>query len=195
MKVNLRKITGNWTEGYVLDKHTLKSVFIGENEQGHPQFDTTRTDVGEATFQLKNRDAFDQAPILAKVLAEEIYPRLTNVGFIVPMPASTWRPRQPVTEVAMALGAITGKPVFDNLLLKAKTGQSLKNLTSKTEKLAAIGDTMSINDVIGNEGKWNCLLIDDLFHSGASMEKACTVLRTYPKVANIYVAALTWRPE
>lgn len=194
MKVNLRKITGNWTEGYVLDKHTLSSVFIKNNEQGYPQFDTTRTPVGEATFQLKNRDDFDQAQILAKVLAEEIYPRLTNVGFIVPMPASTWRPRQPVTEVANALGVLTGKPVMDNLLLKAKTGQSLKNLSTKAEKLQAIGDTMSINDQITNQGKWNCLLIDDLFHSGASMEKACTVLKTYPKVGNIYVAALTWRP-
>lgn len=195
MKVNLRKITGIWTEGYVLDKHSLASVYIGDNAWGRPQFDTTRTEVGEATFRLKNRDDFDQAPILAKALAEEIYPRLTNIGFIVPMPASTQRARQPVTEVALELGKITGKPVMDNLLLKASTGTSLKDLTNKAEKLEAIGDSLYINGQITNEGKWNCLLIDDLFHTGASMEKACTMLKTYPKVGNIYVAALTWRRE
>lgn len=193
LKVSLRQIHGPWDNGWVLDKHTLHSVYIGEDEYGHPRYNTTRTEVGEATFQLKYRDDWAQAKPLAQAIAYHVYPKLSNVGFILPMPASTPRTRQPVTEVTNELGALVKVPVFDNILLKAATGTSLKNLNSKEEKVAAIGDSLSVNDAITNQGKWNVLVVDDLFHTGASMEAACQVLRTYPKVGKIYVAALTWR--
>ncbi|MNP85798.1 hypothetical protein D3C76_1856890 [compost metagenome] len=64
---------------------------------------------------------------------------------------------------------------------------------SKAEKVAAIGDGFSVNDVIINAGCWNALVVDDLFDSGASMEAACTALRKCQKVRSIYVVALTWK--
>ncbi|EBK2138135.1 ComF family protein, partial [Salmonella enterica subsp. enterica serovar Enteritidis] len=70
---------------------------------------------------------------------------------------------------------------------------SLKNLNTKEEKIAAIANSFSVNDTIDNNGSWNVLIIDDLYHTGASMEAACAVLNDYTKVKNIYVAALTWR--
>jgi hypoxanthine phosphoribosyltransferase len=39
----------------------------------------------------------------------------------------------------------------------------------------------------------NALVLDDLFDSGASMEAACTVLRTYAKIDKIFIAAFTWK--
>jgi len=156
-------------------------------------FDTTRTDVGEATFQLKYRNDWAQIKPLAQAIADQIYQKLASVGFIVPMPASTQRYRQPVTEVAKELAGLVNVPVFENLLLKAATGKSLKDLHTKEEKIAAIGDSFSVNDEITNQGIWNVLVIDDLFDTGASMEAACKVLRAYPKVGKIYVAALTWK--
>ncbi|UEB96958.1 hypothetical protein LIS66_05110 [Pseudomonas sp. HN2] len=98
-----------------------------------------------------------------------------------------------MTEVALALGRIIGRPVFSDLLRKAATGKSLKDLHSKAEKVAAIGNSFSINDEITTDGRWNVLVVDDLFDSGASMDAACAVLRKYPKVGKIYVAALTWK--
>mgnify|MGYP001477537145 FL=1 len=171
----------------------LKSTYVGDDEYGHPRFDSVRTEVGEATFQLKYRQDWNQAKLLAQALANNIYPKLKSVGFIVPMPASTARVRQPVTEVAEALGATVTTPVFTDLLRKARNGKSLKNLYTRDEKTAAIGDSFSINDEIEQNGRWNVLVIDDLFHTGASMEAACKVLRGYPKVGKIYVATLTWR--
>jgi predicted amidophosphoribosyltransferase len=193
MKVALRRIKGPWDDGWVLDKHVISSVYRGDNEYGHPQFDTTRTEVGEATYQLKYHKDWAQAKLLAQLIADEIYPVFSQVGFIVPMPATTKRVRQPVTEVAMELGAIVGAPVFRNLLVKAENGKSLKNLSTKDEKTQAIGNSFSVNDEIPNEGKWNVLVVDDLFHTGASMEAACKVLRKFPKVEKIYIVALTWR--
>lgn len=177
----------------MLDKHKIKSIYLGDNEWGYAQFDTLRTEVGEATFQLKYRDDRDQALPLAQAIADNICPKLKNIGFIVPMPASKPRDWQPVTEVAKALGPLVNAPVFEDLLLKAPNGKSLKDLSTKAEKVEAIGDSFSVVDRITNSGQWNVLVVDDLFDTGASMEAACKVLREYPKVRKIYVAALTWK--
>jgi predicted amidophosphoribosyltransferase len=193
LEVSLRQIRGPWDEGWVLDKHSVSSEYIGDDEYGHPQFNTIRTEAGEATFKLKYRKDWAQAKLLAQAIADNIYPKLSQVGFIVPMPATFQRARQPVTEVVDKLGALVKTPVFSNLLIKAKNGKSLKDLSTKDEKIEAIGNSFSVNDEISENGKWNVLVVDDLFHTGASMETACKVLRTYSKVGKIYVAALTWR--
>ena len=192
MQVNLRRIAGPWNDGYVLDKHSVRSEYAGDNEWGHPQFRTERTEVGEAIFLLKNRNDFSQALPLAEAIAAHIYPRFFAVDLIVPMPASPIRARQPVLAVSEALGRTVGKRVFNYLLRKTPPGPSMKDMKSKAEKLAAIGDSFTIHGAV-SEGQWNVLLVDDLFRTGASMEKACTVLRACTNGRGIYVAALTWR--
>ena len=193
MKNSIRKIEGNWDLGYVLDKHVLSSSYIGDNAQGHPQFDTTRTEVGEALYQLKYKRDWNQVPLLASEMATHLYPLFKDVQLLIPMPASNPRARQPVTELTGALAKIVQVPVFDNLLKKKHNGKQLKDLTGKAEKMEALQNTFSIDDTIAGDGKWNVLIVDDLFHTGASMEAACSILRTYPKVLKIFVAALTWR--
>lgn len=193
MKSAVRKIEGNWDLGYVLDKHVRSSIYTGDNAQGHAQFDTLRSDVGEALFQLKYRQDWKQVPLLANEIAATLYPRYRNVEILIPMPASNVRARQPVAELTEALGKIVNVPVFEDLLRKKRNGKQLKNLTSKAEKVAALRDSFSVNDQISGEGEWNALIVDDLYATGASMEAACAALRGYSKVRRIYVAALTWR--
>ena len=193
MEVNIKDITGNWDRGVVMDKHSKFSVVTGQNHWGHNIYDTTRTDVGEAVYQLKYQSDWTQVQPLAQCLYDEAYPLFQKVELILPMAASNVRARQPVTEVAQALAQLAGVPCFDNLLLKAPGGVSLKNLNTKQEKVDAIGDSFSVSPVISNEGRLNVLVIDDLYHTGASMEAACATLRCYNKINNIYVAALTWR--
>lgn len=193
MKVALRQVQGPWDACWILDKHTLNSQYLGDDAYGHPRFETTRTEVGEATYQLKYKHDWDQVQPLAQAIADHIFPKLDNVGFILPMPATAVRPRQPVAEVAEALGKIVNTPVFMDTLRKASNGKSLKDLHTKEEKIDAIGDSITVNNQITNEGAWNVLVVDDLYHTGASMEAACKVLRLYPKVKKIYFAALTWR--
>ena len=195
MQVNVKRIYGDFNVGYALDKHTLYSTPIGENEQGHMQFDTKRTDAGEAVFQLKYRDDATHVQALAHAVARHIIPSLPQFGLIAPMPASKQRVVQPVTAVAQALGAIIGKPVFTTLLSKAPGGQSLKNLNSREDKDAALAGQITVNHTIGSNGRYNVLLVDDLFHTGATLDAACQALRTYAKIGEIYVATLTWRPS
>jgi predicted amidophosphoribosyltransferase len=196
MKNNILPLNGNWDAGYVLDKHTLSSVHIGDNEFGHPQFDTTRSEVGEALFRLKYRNDFSKAEPLSAEIEQHLVPKFGPIGFIVPMPGSTQRSKQPVTEVGRELSKRLNVPLFENILVKlpAPAGAAaLKNLVGKQAKVEALKDRFDINDAITNDGKWNVLVVDDLYDTGASMEAACAKLRTYHKVDKIFVAALTWK--
>ena len=86
MDVSLRPIEGPWTEGYVLDRTLLASAYLGEDPAGRPRITTTRTEVGEALFQLKHRGDLSKAEPLARALRTRVLPRLGPIGFIVPMP-------------------------------------------------------------------------------------------------------------
>lgn len=128
MKKNLLKIMGPWDKGYVLDKHTLKSVPIGTWGNGHTRFDTTYTEVGEALFQLKYRSDYSKVEPLASILNTVVLSeKMDNIGFVVPMPPSdTTRNRQPVIELSKRLATKLNKPCFTDILRKSKTETPLK---------------------------------------------------------------------
>lgn len=191
MQTNIRRITGNWADGYVLDKHTVHSHVIGENEYGHPIFDTLRTEAGEALYQLKYKQDFAQAELLAAQIVCSILPHF-HAELIVPMPASNTRNVQPVDLIANAIGRMTDIPVFDKLMTKSKNGKQLKNLKTKEEKIAALQGTFTVCDGIAGTSSYSALLVDDLFNTGASVEAACAALMQYPRIKRVYVAAATW---
>lgn len=196
VKVLVKKLDGSWDAGFALHKHTLSSVYLGDNEFGHPQFDTTRSEPGEALFQLKYRGDWDQVGPLAAELQQTLLPRFGKIGLIIPMPASTVRARQPVEEIANELGRLTKIPVFNDIIVKAPAPQGapqLKNLHTREEKDAALEGRFSINPSITNEGCWNALLLDDLFDTGATMDAVCRTLRTYKKIDRVYAASITWK--
>jgi predicted amidophosphoribosyltransferase len=195
MDVSIKKIVGNWNDGYALDKHIVSSKFLGNNQFGHPEFDTTRTEVGEAVYQLKYKSKWSNSEELAMAVLEHIIPKFPAIGLIVPMPASQIRTRQPVNEVANELAKLMELTAFDNIIVKSasESGKNLKDLNTKAEKVAELDGRFSINDGIKSEGKWNALLLDDLFDSGASMEAATATLLSYQKIKGVYAVALTWK--
>lgn len=194
METQIIELEGSWDLGYALHKHTLSSVCIGYNEGGYPKFDTTRSEPGEALYQLKYKNDWNQVAPLAAEVRIHLLPLFRKVGLIIPMPASTSRKRQPVNELAQELGQITNIPVFDDIIRKKEQNSTqLKNLNTYEEKIAALQDKFILRKSITNDGRWNALLLDDLFHTGATMEVACTTLRTYEKIKHIYVATITRR--
>ncbi len=195
MDCQIKKIVGNWDLGFVLHKHVLSSTYIGDDANGRPQFETTRSEPGEALFRLKYRGDWAQIEPLSRQLHTNLIPLFSRVEFIVPMPASNRRARQPVTELAQALGRLADTPVFENILVRRGAAEGvlpLKDMKSRDEKLAALAGRFVIEDGIANEGFWNVLLLDDLFDTGATMEAACAALRTYRKVNRVYAVAVTW---
>ncbi|WP_037081793.1 ComF family protein [Rhizobium sp. CF122] len=195
MNVTIKSLSGPWDRGYALDKHKIKSTFAGYNEYGYKTFNTVRTEAGEAVFRLKYRSDWTQAGLLAAAVYEHIVPHFPQLGLVIPMPASQARPRQPVDAVAEELAKLMKVNSFSGIIVKAPstTGKKLKDLGTKHEKAAELAGRFSIKDVISGQGKWNALLVDDLFDSGASMEAATNALKTYSKINGVYVAALTWK--
>ena len=196
MQVQVRKLEGSWDLGYALHKHTLSSVYLGDDEYGHPRFDTTRSEPGEALYQLKYRADWSQVQPLAAQVQQSLLPLFGKIGLIIPMPASTVRARQPVNEIANELGKLTKTPVFDDIIVKAPAPEGssqLKNLHGREAKDAALEGRFSINPSITNEGCWNALVIDDLFDTGATMDAVCKTLRTYKKINHVYAASITWK--
>jgi predicted amidophosphoribosyltransferase len=196
MEVQVKEIKGSWDLGYVLHKHTLSSVYLGVDEWGHSRFDSKRSEPGEALYHLKYRSDWSQVEPLAVQIKETLLPLFGKIGLIIPIPASTVRPKQPVNELAYALGKLTNTPVFDQMIMKAPApagSPALKNLHSREEKDAALEGRISIDENISNEGHWNALLLDDLFDTGATMDAVCQALRAYKKINRIYAAAITWK--
>ena len=196
MDVKVKELRGGWNLGYALHKHTLSSVYVGDDEWGHPRFDTIRSEPGEALFQLKYRNGWNQVGPLAAQVQATLLPLFGKIDLIIPMPASTARSRQPVNELANALGKLTGIPVFENMVVKAPAppgSTPLKDMHTREEKDDALAGRFSINACITNEGHWNALLLDDLFDTGATMNAVCEALRTYRKIKHIYAAAITWK--
>ncbi|MEZ9067741.1 ComF family protein [Vibrio atlanticus] len=135
MNVNVKAISGVWDSGYSLDKHIVSSTFIGENEWGHPQFDTTRTDIGEAIFRLKYRSDYSKCNEIAQSINDNIVSKLPEVSFIVAMPPSKVRPKQPVQEIATELANIMGKPCVNGLLIKSQMTPQMKDIETREERI------------------------------------------------------------
>lgn len=179
---------------YTLDRHKVRSTYTGDNQYGYPTFDTVRTPAGEAVYQLKYRRDFSQAQVLAGLVHQHIVPRLeAQIGLVIPMPASTQRARQPVTEVASALAELLGINAWDNILQKAdaENAPSLKNLDGWQAKMAALKGRFVLNEAITDEGRWNAILLDDLYDTGASMQTAMALLKSYRKLNKVFFVALT----
>jgi predicted amidophosphoribosyltransferase len=196
VEVQIKKLEGSWNLGYALHKHTLSSVYLGDDQWGHARFENTRTEPGEALYQLKYRSDWNQVEPLAAQVQTTLLPLFGEIGLIVPMPASTVRARQPVNELANALSRLTGIPVFDQMVVKTPVplgSTPLKNMHSRAEKDAALAGRFSINQCISNEGCWNALLLDDLFDTGATMNAVCQALRSYRKINGVFAAAITWK--
>lgn len=191
MKTDIKPIQGLFTLGYTLDKHTISSTLVGQSQSGRNLYDTVRTEVGEAVFQLKYRQNANQAVPLATAIHQGLMPLFSDVHVIIPMAASTARITQPMHLVAGQLARLTGLPWHDKWLVKAPGGTSLKDLQGRDARDEALQGTLSLAYDLPGTGPVNVLVIDDLYQTGASIDAACAVLGSYPRIGNIYVAALT----
>lgn len=190
MKVNVRQIQGPWDLGYSLDKHTISSTYLGDDEYGHPTFDTTRSEVGEALYQLKYRSDHSQATVLATQMVASLGRYFASTSFVVPMPPSKQRAIQPVMVVAKQLAAKMGVPCLENLLVKITQTVQMKDIASRDDRVAALCSAFKIYDVLA-DGRYDILVVDDLCDTGSSLEAATIMLRQYKKIRKIFVATVT----
>src|SRR5882762_3728052 len=98
--IDPQKLSGVWNSGYALALHTIKSEFIGYNSYGHPEFDTTYTELGDLLKKAKYREIKSALDTLSKEASSFIQSRNWEIDCIVPVPPSNMsRKYQPVFEI------------------------------------------------------------------------------------------------
>lgn len=183
------RIPGPWDDGFALDFHTVGSELLGYDDAGHPVFDTRRTELGEALYRLKYRGDRAIVPVIADVAAAFVRGWGQPLDVALPTVPSRDRPRQPLFEIADALGSRLGLPVDKTSLRRARPTPELKNVYGYDERLAALeGAHVLEGDALRSR---RILLVDDLVRSGATLNAVTRHLKTQGGAAAVFALALT----
>lgn len=183
-----RKIIGRWQEGFALDLHTLNSVFLGNDEFGHPRFETTRPEIGELLYKLKYSGDMNAVPKIVKAVQTLMQTWKPSVDVLVPVPPSTPRAVQPVLVLAEAIGQRLGIPVA-NCVTRTRDIPQLKNVFDLDERLTLL-DGLHAVDESATKGK-GILLFDDLYRSGATMNAITSELYEEGKARAVFALTIT----
>ena len=192
MNIDPKMIIGNWTHGWALDRHTLRSTSGASNSSMHPEFDTERTELGEALYKLKYRADMAQVEPIARTVADFIRGRaeLSDIKAILAVPPSdTRRSFQPVQAVAAGIGSLLRLPAPDDYLLKARLTLPLKSVTGKHSRRAELAGAFAVADQ--RFADMHILLFDDLFRSGETLKAVTGTLLFEGNAAMVSVVTAT----
>jgi competence protein ComFC len=192
LRFNPQKISGNWDQGFALDIHTVSSTFVGYNEQGKEQFETTRSDIGEAVYQIKykaNKDVLLELLETVAEVAENKWKIIEKVDVIVPVPPSNRsRTIKLPTEMAKHLSVKYGKIFHPFLLSKIKATEELKGVFGFEKRKELLANAFQASPSLENK---SVLVVDDLYRSGATLQSVTGALKKDGKAKKVYVLTLT----
>lgn len=174
-EIHPKGIGGNWKEEFALDFHTLSSDYIGDDEYGHPQFDTTRSEIGELLYRLKYKKDKSVLGEIVTTASEFIKSRNWALELVVAVPPSRkGRAFQPVPPVAKGIASALGIDVCIDCVKKVKETPELKRIFDFEQRLRILGDAFEVRDPVVT-GR-TVLLFDDLYRSGATLNAVTRAL-------------------
>jgi predicted amidophosphoribosyltransferase len=188
MTLNPQAIEGPWRHGIVLDWHTVDSQVIGQNEYGHPVFDTTRTEIGELLYQFKYRSSRVALQKLLALAASRLVSAKGKFDLVLPVPPSN--PTRTVTQqIAAGIASGLAAGTSTTALTKVRPTDELKSVTDverRKELLTGVfaADSRQIS------GK-RILLVDDLYRSGATLAAATEAVYAQGRAQAVYAFAVT----
>ena len=186
LSTNPAWLTGPWRAGWALDLHTVSSIPLGDGK-----FDTLRSEVGEALYELK----YHGDPAYVEPLAQaavgflrtlRITPSLAAI--ITVPPSNTARLKQPVLDVARRMGELLPLNVDEDYLVKLRPTSPLKNLSDAAERHQELAGAFAARDDRYAGGR--VLLFDDLYRSGETLTEITRTLMQ-ANVDRVYVLTLT----
>jgi predicted amidophosphoribosyltransferase len=190
IKISPKQIKGKWTCGYTLDVHTLSSEYIGDNEYGHPQFDTKYSDMGQLLNRLKYKSDKSVLGIIVETVVGFLKSRNWPVDLIIPVPPSrSARAFQPVIAVAKGISDFAGVRLCEDCVVKLKQTPELKNMYELNKRMEILKDAYHVTKQ-QVEGR-KILLFDDLYRSGATLNAITQVLKDEGRAKEVYVLTLT----
>jgi predicted amidophosphoribosyltransferase len=182
-------ILGPWNKGYAFDIHTLRSEYKGENEYGHPLFDTIRSPMGQCLYELKFGQKFQVIEkIIGLLLEESTFKDFISINdIILPVPPSNkYRRLQPVVLIAQEIAKEFKKELRQDILTSSNS-EEIKNLDTN-EKYDKIQKSIRIEGQIDKSK--NILVFDDVFDSGSTLMAMVNAL-IENKYKNINIFTLT----
>jgi predicted amidophosphoribosyltransferase len=187
MEINPQPIRGNWRAGWALDPHTVSSKARAEGE-----FETQRTEIGEALYQLKYRGDRSKIEPIAQAAADflEAKTELRDIEAILPVPPSDEdRPFQPVYELARAIARRLDLLLAPGYLIKIRQTKTLKDLDDRQSRREELDGAFRVKDA-RLAGK-PVLLFDDLYRSGETLREITHVLSSQGRVSDVFVLTIT----
>lgn len=183
------KIPGRWRDGYVLDYHTVSSTYLGDDEYGHAQFDTKRSDVGDLLYRLKYRTDNTAVAPLVETVAAFVAAWKPGIDLVVPVPPSRSRQSQPVLVLAEAIAKRLGMAYAPACVSRSRELPELKNVYDYDERIRLLADAHTIdrNQVAGKR----VLLFDDLYRSGATMNAVTIALYDAGAAQDVFALTVT----
>ena len=192
MNIDPKMIIGNWSHGWALDQHTVSSTSSTSSGDLHPEFDTERTEFGDALYKLKYRADLAQVEPIARTVAEFIRGRseLMDIKAVLAVPPSdTQRSFQPVGALTARIGALLGLPAPDDFLLKVRKTMPLKSITAKRQRRLELEEAFAVQDQ--RFANTHILLFDDLFRSGETLKAVTVALLFLGNAAKVSVVTAT----
>jgi len=164
-----RELRGPWAAGWALDFH---SRFSGA--------DWTRSQAGDLAYRYKYEGQQSLVETLADQLAALVIERLelAQVDAIVPVPPSSPRAFDPVSELGNALARRLERPVW-RVLAKTRVTAPQKEMRTLAQKRANVAGAFIVTaDCLRQVHGKRLLVLDDLYDSGATLEEVtCTLER------------------
>ena len=188
VKFQPRILIGSWRSGYALDLHTLSSTYVGDDEFGHPRFDTKRSEIGDLLYQLKyngDRTAVDKIVEAAEAFIRQWKP---GVDLIVPVPPSTVRSAPPVGLAAQSLSKRIGIPVVE-CIKRTRDVPQLKDVPDLDERLKLLEGLHAVDRMATEGGR--VLLFDDLYRSGATLNAITRALYEGGGAKEVFALTIT----
>jgi competence protein ComFC len=189
VNTNPKKLPGRWRDGYELDHHTTSSVYLGDDEFGHPTFETKRSEVGELLYQLKYESDATTVASIVDTAAASVARWKPGVDLLVPVPPSRQRAKQPVLLVAQALAERLGVPCACTCVTKVRDVPELKNVYDYNERDRLLAGAHQV-DKAQVQGR-KVLLFDDLYRSGATMNAISAALYDSGAAADVFALTIT----
>lgn len=172
----------------MLDWHTVDSKHAGENEFGHPVFDTTRSEIGELLYQFKYRSNGKALNQLLALAMERMARAKGKFDLVLPVPPSN--PLRTITQqIAAGLAAGLSAPTSVTALIKVRATDELKSVADPARRRELLSGVFAA-DPAQIQGK-SILLVDDLYRSGATLEAATEAAYAQGKASAVYVFAVT----
>ena len=188
MQLNPRPVRGSWDDGRTLDIHICSSEFVGYNEYGHAQFETTRTELGELLYRLKYGGDQSAVSPIAQSAVDFVREWNPDIEVIVPTPPSKSRAVQPLFQIADEVGTLLSLPVDKTSVRKTKATPELKNV-DYAKRLELLGGAHVVEGS-ALRGR-RVLLLDDLYQSGATLNAIAHLLKEAGGVSAVFALALT----